>query len=129
MLSASDLRLIAHEQIRREDAAAPHARGVLVCDTSPLTTWGYSDWMFGAPDAAIEPLASRRYEGVVLCAPDIPFVQDGTRQQAAFRERQQAWYLAQVARLDLPLLQVHGPVVERVEQVVQALAKGFATAH
>ena len=126
VLTANDLRLIAHEQVRREDAAAPHARGVLVCDTSPLTTWGYSDWMFGAPDAAIEPLASRRYEGAVLCAPDIPFVQDGTRQQAEFRERQHAWYLAQVARLGLPLLQVHGSVAERVEQVVQALAKGFA---
>ncbi len=126
VLTANDLRLIAHEQVRREDAAAPHARGVLVCDTSPLTTWGYSDWMFGAPDAAIEPLASRRYEGAVLCAPDIPFVQDGTRQRAEFRERQHAWYLAQVARLGLPLLQVHGSVAERVEQVVQALAKGFA---
>ena len=126
VLSAHDLRLIAHEQIRREDAAAPHANGVLVCDTSPLTTWGYSDWMFGAPDTALAPLADRRYEGVVLCAPDIPFVQDGTRQQAAFRERQDAWYRAQIQRLGLPLLRVSGSVDERVEQVVQALAKGFA---
>ncbi len=126
VLSPDDLRAIAREQVRREDAAAPHARGVLVCDTSPLTTWGYSGWMFGAPDPALETLADRRYEGVVLCAPDIPFVQDGTRQQAAFRERQHAWYFAQVARLGLPLLQVRGPVAQRVEQVVQALAQGWA---
>lgn len=127
VLTPDDLRLIAREQVRREDAAAPRARGVLVCDTSPLTTWGYSDWMFGAPDPALQPLADRRYEGVVLCAPDIPFVQDGTRQQAAFRERQHAWYLAQVERLGLPLLQVRGPLEQRVAQVLEALAQGFVS--
>jgi len=126
VLTPDDLRLIVQEQVRREDAAAPRARGVLVCDTSPLTTWGYSAWMFGALDPVLEPLARRRYEGVVLCAHDIPFVQDGTRQQAGFRERQHAWYALQVARLGLPLLQVGGTVEQRVAQVVDALAKGFA---
>jgi HTH-type transcriptional regulator, transcriptional repressor of NAD biosynthesis genes len=126
-LTSADLRRIAHEQVRREDAAAFGARGVLVCDTSPLTTWGYSEWLFGAADPALASLAERRYEGVVLCGPDIPFEQDGTRQQPAFRELQHAWYQAQLARLGLPLLQVRGTLAQRVEQVVEAMAAGFGS--
>ena len=127
MLTPSDLRLIAHEQVRREDAAAPLARGALVCDTSPLTTWGYSGWMFGAPDAAIEPLARRRYEGVVLCEPDFPFVQDGTRQPEDFRLRQHAWYLDRVSELGVPVHHARGPLAERIEQAAAWIRQGFAT--
>ena len=126
VLTPEDLRDIGREQVRREDAAAPRARGVLVCDTSPLTTWGYSDWMFGAPDPALAPLARRRYEGVVLCAPDIPFVQDGTRQREAFRMRQHAWYLERVAELGVPVVHATGALEQRMAHVLAWIVKGFA---
>jgi len=126
VLAPEDLRAIGHEQVRREDAAAPRAHGVLLCDTSPLTTWGYSDWMFGAPDPALAPLARRRYEGVVLCAPDIPFVQDGTRQREAFRMRQHAWYLERVAELGVPVVHATGALEQRMAHVLAWIVKGFA---
>jgi NadR type nicotinamide-nucleotide adenylyltransferase len=126
VLTPEDLRAIGHEQVRREDAAAPRAHGVLLCDTSPLTTWGYSGWMFGTPDPALEPLARRRYEGVVLCEPDFPFVQDGTRQLADFRHRQHDWYVARVAELGVPVFNATGALEQRIAQVAGWIVKGFA---
>ena len=126
VLTPDDLRTIAHEQVRREDAAAPRARGVLICDTSPLTTWGYSDWMFGALDPAIEAHAGRRYEGVILCEPDFPFVQDGTRQPEDFRLRQQAWYADRMRQLGAPVHHAGGPLERRVAEAMKWLVKGFA---
>ena len=35
-------------------------------------------------------LAARRYDALVLCRPDFPFVQDGTRRDGDFRDRQSA---------------------------------------
>jgi HTH-type transcriptional repressor of NAD biosynthesis genes len=126
VLTPEDLRAIGHEQVRREDAAAPLARGVLICDTSPLTTWGYSGWMFGTPDPALAPLARRRYEGVVLCEPDFAFVQDGTRQPSDFRLRQHEWYVAQVAGLGMPVVRAAGALEQRITQVMDWIAKDFA---
>ena len=128
VLTPEDLRLVAGEQVRREDAAAPRARGVLICDTSPLTTWGYSEWMFGAPDPAIEPLARRRYDAVVLCEPDFMFVQDGTRQPEAFRSRQHAWYLDRVRQLGAPMHHARGPLEERVDHAMNWIVKGLEIA-
>ena len=128
VLTPADLRLIASEQVRREDAAAPRARGVLICDTSALTTWGYSQWMFGALDPAIEPLTRRRYEGIVLCEPDFAFVQDGTRQPEGFRSRQHAWYLDRVRQLGAPMHHARGPLEQRVRQAMNWIVKGLEIA-
>ena len=125
VLTSDDLRLIAREQVRREDATAARAQGVLICDTSPLTTWGYSEWMFGALDPAIEPLARRQYEGVILCEPDFPFEQDGTRQPEGFRLRQHAWYLEQVRQLGAPMHHARGSLECRIEQATNWIVKAL----
>ena len=92
-LAEADLLRIARTQIAREESLAGSANRVLVCDTSPLTTLLYAQAMFGRADPALEALAARRYDLVLLCAPDVPFVQDGTRRDDAFRQWQHAWYL------------------------------------
>jgi HTH-type transcriptional regulator, transcriptional repressor of NAD biosynthesis genes len=43
--------------------------------------------MFGQAAADLVQLAQRRYDTMFLCSPDFPFVQDGTRRDAAFRMR------------------------------------------
>lgn len=116
-LDEDDLHAIGREQLRREDAAAGEAQGVLVCDTSPLTTAGYFLWMFGRSDPELEQLAGRRYDAVVLCAPDFPFVQDGTRREAAFRLRQHAWYLERLGAMDVPVFVAAGAPGERLDAV------------
>lgn len=121
VLQEPDLLHIAEEQLRREDAAAAQAGAFLACDTSPLTTLFYALDQFGRADPALQALAARRYDLVVLCEPDFPFVQDGTRRDAAFRQRQTDWYVAQLAQRGLTPLRVRGSVDERVRRIEAAL--------
>ena len=122
VLAYDDLLQIGREQLRREAAAAGQARRWLFCDTSPLTTYFYCVEMFGRAEAALLDLAGHGYDLVVLCAPDFPFIQDGTRRDDSFRLRQHAWYQAELARRGIAFVHVSGSVDERVRQVAQVLA-------
>ncbi len=93
-LGRDDLLHIARTQVAREDEAARTLPSVVVGDTSPLTTLGYSLWLFGRADPELVALAKRRYDAVFLCQGDFPFMQDGTRRDARFRAQQEAWYRA-----------------------------------
>jgi HTH-type transcriptional repressor of NAD biosynthesis genes len=122
IMSESDLLAIAQQQIRREEAASRAANGYLFCDTSPLTTAGYGLWMFGRIDPQLWQLAGRRYHAAILCEPDFPFVQDGSRRDQAFRAEQHAWYLDQIATFECPVLTVGGSLPQRLATVVAWLA-------
>lgn len=117
-----DMLHIAECQIALEETAAGSAGELLICDTSPLTTMLYSEHLFARVDPALERIAtSRRYDLTVLCAPDFPFVQDGTRQDDAFRRFQHQWYLDRLeARGDRWVL-VGGSIGERVRTVSEHL--------
>jgi HTH-type transcriptional repressor of NAD biosynthesis genes len=117
-----DMLHIGERQIELEERAARGANRRLFCDTSPLTTLFYSRAMFGRADPRLEVLAERRYDRVVLCAPDFDFVQDGTRQEPGFRDRQHAWYVAELERRGIPWVDATGSVAERVRCVAAALA-------
>lgn len=119
VLSEADLLRIAHEQVHREEAALMTANRFLFCDTSPLTTLGYSGWMFGHAAPELQTLAERAYDRIILCEPDFPFVQDGTRRnEALFRLEQHAWYQQQLAHSSTPVLTVAGSLSQRVARVV-----------
>ncbi|WP_337048797.1 AAA family ATPase [Serratia fonticola] len=115
-----DMLHIAHTQTLWEMTACPNR--YLVCDTSPLTTLFYSLAMFGSADPALEELACRHYDTVVLCADDFAFHQDGTRQDESFRQRQQQWYIEELTRRGIPFLYVTGSVTQRVEQILDHLS-------
>ena len=68
-------------------------------------------------------LADRSYALTVLCDPHIPFTQDGTRRNPAFRAEQHAWYIAELARRGVPWSLAEGSVQRRVEQVMRALTR------
>ncbi|MBL9210206.1 MAG: AAA family ATPase [Opitutaceae bacterium] len=122
-LERDDLRAIAEEQVAREEKAAERAVRFLFCDTTPLTTRFYAEELFGAVDPAVERLAGRPYAHVFLCAPDFPFVQDGTRSDAAFRQRQHAWYESELARRGVPYDVLTGTVEERCARVRAVLTR------
>ena len=121
ILSEEDLLKIGQEQIRREEQVLRFANRYLFCDTSPLTTLGYSLWMFGHVAPVLTQLAGRTYDAIILCKPDFPFVQDGTRREEAFRDQQHAWYQERLATLRCPVLEVSGTVPERVSSVASWL--------
>ena len=116
-----DLLRIAATQVEREEVMRGDARGWLVCDTSPLTTWWYSHEMFGRADPCLTALAERSYDQVLLCAPDIPFEQDGTRRDTCHRARQHAWYLEQLAGRGIDYVLVGGSVEQRLAQALACL--------
>lgn len=113
-LSYEDLLLIGRTQVEREERACLDAHRFLFCDTSPLTTLYYSLAWWGRAEPELEALSRRLYARTVLCEPDIPFVQDGTRQDPAFRDHQHAWYQAQLAQRGVAYLRVGGSLKARV---------------
>ncbi|WP_286743033.1 AAA family ATPase [Aquabacterium sp. UBA2148] len=122
-LTLQDLVDIAQTQVAHEEARLSQAHRWLVCDTSPLTTWGYAGWMFQQQPPELTQAAMRRYDLIVLCEPDFGFVQDGTRRGADFQREQHAWYEAQLLQRTEPVLRVGGPLAQRVAQVQAALAE------
>lgn len=122
-----DMLHIGRSQVEAEDRLAASANGWLSCDTSPLTTLFYSLDLFDRADPALERLAARAYDAVFLCAPDFPFVQDGTRREAAFRTRQHAWYVRELTRRRIPFVELTGPVEHRLATVIAATGTGVAS--
>jgi HTH-type transcriptional repressor of NAD biosynthesis genes len=121
VLTYADMRRIAEAQAAREETLLAAATRWLVCDGSALTTVFYSLDGFGRVDPAVRRLAQQRYAHTFLCAPDFPFVQDGTRRDAAFRERQFRWYAQVLAARGIPYVLVEGTVDERIAAVCRAL--------
>ena len=108
-------------QVASEGQASLRARRFLFCDTSPLTTLFYSRHLFQRASPQLRRLAERRYDLVILCDPDFRFVQDGTRQDARFRQMQDAWYVKDLNRRKIPFLQVTGSVAQRSAQIGERL--------
>ncbi|SHG64533.1 AAA family ATPase [Massilia sp. CF038] len=122
-LAFDDLLRVARTQIAREDEMAQHAREWLVCDTSPLTTRCYSMAMFARVDPVLLALSARPYAYTFVCAPDFDFVQDGTRQDPAFRLRQHAWHLDTLRAAGLAYIVLSGSVAERLAQIGAVLQR------
>lgn len=116
-----DLLAIGREQVAREEAAVGEADGWLICDTSPLATMFYSESMFDRVDPRLAELAHRKYDRTFLCAPDFPFVQDGTRRDDAFRMAQDSWYRHRLAVLGVPFQVLNGALPARLEAAVDRL--------
>jgi NadR type nicotinamide-nucleotide adenylyltransferase len=110
-----DMLAIARAQVELETAAIMEANRWLVCDTTPLTTLFYSRHLFGMADAELLQLADRPYDQYFMCAADFPLVQDGTRQDEAFREHQQQWYSYELARRDVNAQLLRGTLEDRLQ--------------
>jgi HTH-type transcriptional regulator, transcriptional repressor of NAD biosynthesis genes len=126
VLSYADLLLIAEEQVHRESQGARTQKaitaGILICDTSPLTTLLYCLDMFNQAEPELHTLATRTYDLVVLSEPDFPFVQDGTRRDDTFRTTQHTWYQNELATRSIPYIVASGSLQDRVHTVASALS-------
>lgn len=120
-LAYVDMLHIGQEQLAHEQVMAQEARRWLICDTSPLVTAFYSDALFGAVDPLLAALGHQPYAATFVCAPDFAFVQDGTRVDDAFRQRQHAWYCAELDQRGVAYTLLAGPLAARVAQAAHAL--------
>lgn len=123
--SFSDHLKMGTRQHRREEAALPHSRGFLFCDTTAWTTLHWSLMSYGTVDARLAALVDRTMDDYVwvLCSNDFGWVQDGTRELAGGRAA--AFQIQQefdLRRRGVDYVTVRGPVEERIAQVEAALA-------
>ena len=116
-----DLLRIAREHLRREEKLLEHANRFLLCDTNAITTEFWSRFYFGTADPELEQLARsvERDYAYVLCANDIPWVQDGWRETGGgelWLEHQET-IRADLEARGLDYIEASGTVPERVERV------------
>ena len=120
-LEFEDLLYIARRHVELEDEAAAKARGVLFCDTNAATTVLYSYYYyFHRCDPALRAMAAvcgQRYAHTFVCAPTVPFEQDGWRGPETLRSFQHGMILMQLDYFNIPYTLVEGTVAERVAQV------------
>ncbi|WP_210515098.1 AAA family ATPase [Hymenobacter terricola] len=119
-LDYEDLLYIARRHAELEDEAAVQAHGVLFCDTNAATTALYSYYYFHRCDPALQAMAAvcgQRYAHTFVCAPTVPFEQDGWRGPEALRSFQHGMILMQLDFYGIPFTLVEGTVAERVAQV------------
>jgi HTH-type transcriptional repressor of NAD biosynthesis genes len=128
-LDYEDLLYIARRHAELEDEAATQAHGVLFCDTNAATTALYSYYYFHRCDPALQAMAAvcgQRYAHTFVCAPTVPFEQDGWRGPEALRSFQHGMILMQLDYFNVPYTLVEGTVAERVAQVQNVIGAGLS---
>lgn len=117
--------LIGRTQVAREDRALadPAARRYVFCDTTPFMTAIYSRYCFGRVDAPLAELAgTRRYDAVLLAAPDCPWVADGLQRDSdSARQNIHAIVVRTLEEMGIDYLLAQGPVARRMETVIAYL--------
>lgn len=120
-----DFAHVAGGQLYREDEMALQANKWLFCDTELIVTQVWSEvyfkgrcqpWIYWANHA-------RRYVHFLLCAPDIPWVNDGLREY----EKERGWMFERLKEelecRELPYTLISGSFDERWNKAVDAVKK------
>ncbi len=88
-LTGLDFSHIAAGQLLKEDEAARFSNKILFCDTDLIVTQIWAEvFIKNAPQWIYEINHLRRYDLFLLLKPDIPWVDDGTREYENIREWQ-----------------------------------------
>jgi NadR type nicotinamide-nucleotide adenylyltransferase len=116
-----DLLAMAEGQNAAMLAASAARPPVLILDTDPLMTAAWAQMLFGhAPDALF---AYPKADLYLLFAPDVPWVEDGTRFFGTTQARTQFAAVSEemLRRACVPYTSVGGDWAEREAQVVDAV--------
>ena len=117
-----DFEAIAWGQATWEDEAARRANRVLICDTELHTTCTWSDLVVGRrPPWLTRAARARHYDLVLHLAPDVPWVDDGTRVLADARAEHDRRLRAELAAAERPVHRVHGSFSDRFASARQAI--------
>jgi NadR type nicotinamide-nucleotide adenylyltransferase len=110
---------IARQQAALEDALAPLANRVLICDTDPFATTVWHERYLGYPSPEVQAVAAaRRCDLYVLTDVDIPFVQDGTREGERIRSWMHRRFLDELGAGAVPFVIVSGSRTRRIEAAI-----------
>lgn len=101
---------IARTQCEREEAAARRANRVLICDTDAFATGIWHRRYMGGRSLDVEAIAAahRRPDLYLVTQPDIPFVQDGTRDGERLRDWMHDVFIEELTAARRPFRLVSG---------------------
>ncbi len=126
VLTLEDMLPVAHEQWRREDAAAAGAGRLVICDTDALTTMLWSDLLYGTCPAELRRGAEKRckdYALYLLLDIDTPFAPDPQRcfPDPADREKCRRIWRGALERRGLPFVDIRGDWPTRAATAIAAV--------
>ncbi|QOR75304.1 MAG: ATP-binding protein [Thermoflavifilum sp.] len=120
----ADLLAIARGQLASEDALAPQARELLICDTDLYVIKVWSEHKYNTCHPWIlEQIAQRHYDMYILTNIDVPWVPDPQREhpQPEMRAYFFRIYLDIVIQSGLPWVLVQGDPAQRLHTALQAI--------
>lgn len=126
-LDLDDYVTIARVHREREDKAILRAERFLFVDTNAVTTMFFSHYYNRDSLPELRQMAAEcaaRYRHVIVCDDDIPFEQDGWRDNATWRSRMQGMVLHDLAVRGISFHIVSGNLEQRVEEVRTILSGG-----
>lgn len=128
VLTLEDMLPVAHEQWRREDAAAAGSDRLVICDTEALTTMLWSDLLYGTTPEELRRGAEKRcrnYALYLLLDIDVPFAPDPQRcfPDPADREKCMRIWRGAVERRQLPFVEIKGAWTVREQAALAAVEK------
>lgn len=124
--SFHDLSKIAKKQYDREEAAVPHSRDFLFCDTNPWTTLQWSLMYNQTADERLYELAQKTKDDYIwfLCSNDFGWVEDGVRELVGEKSKSfQLQIMSELAKSGIDYTVIHGSVDERKRQIISELER------
>jgi len=113
---------IAWMQNASEDKLAETCREFLICDTDAFATSVWFTRYVGGRSERVEQLAEDRHPHLyIVTDPDIPFVQDGTRDGEHIRQWMHSYLLERLSATGREFIVVRGTRDERIDQSLVVL--------
>ena len=121
--TSDELRRIASGQLRLEDDLARRcSRGLVIADTDTMVTAVWHDRYLGVTDPVLDELASRSVPDLYLvCDPDFDWVQDGTRESAAYRASMHESLIRRADASGAQVIHLRGPHRARFETALDVV--------
>ena len=122
-----DLDHIAQKQIEQKKAYEnKHNHGFVFFDTDLIITKVWFEHCYGIIPAFVEEsLATGFFDYYLLCAPDIPWVADGVRENGNDREYFFNWYQSEIIKLNKPYTVIKGLGKERTNSAIRKINEFF----
>jgi NadR type nicotinamide-nucleotide adenylyltransferase len=118
----SDLTKIANGQTRMEDEWMYDANKVLICDTNAVVVKVWSEFKYGSCDPDIlKIIAERKYDLYLFTYVDVPWENDKQREHPDKREQLWQIYSEELAKLNVPVVDIRGAREERRTKAIGAI--------
>lgn len=125
--TADDLPVIARGQLSLEDALAPRANRLLICDTDLYVIKVWSNFKYGYCDPQIlKSIAARKYDLYLLSYIDVPWQFDPLREHPQEREILFELYHQEMQNQHVPFRIIKGSREERRRVATEAVRKLLA---